>query len=615
MRRPQGSARGRERGVRATCGARACRRASLLSALLPALMLPVLGGRGARAAETTGSAGVAVSSPRPADASRVQSSACAQDDQVPTPPGWSGWDRTAVVAWEAIEQSGGIVPDIEEDRTQAPPRWWRYPSPVRSLALLEAEASAPQGLYTRVPAAEVAKGDLLVRVRGAGVCGKMGVIGGEVEGQWVTIEVDPDGRGPSMRPGSPLFFAADGRTLLPDVHAFRIRVKKEETLGHLRELARDLEHLERTVADRPPLVAQGSGGESRGKEAVDEKVHELLDEAWSLTADEKLDVDRRELAARALALAAALGWPAAAEAAAGVLDDVLKRAPARPWALVTRATTALLQGQADRAIAWAEGARGSAGSPPRAELVLARAYRAAGRLAEADAALARFLVRDPLDHRGKLLKAEWSKAARVKAAGARGAAPPSDAPPVAKSSEAAPSQSAPLPAGARFFGSRDSAGLDSEELGFSVSWPMTWRVLAINGDGAGGLLVNLATGRALSDDGAAERAGAVLLVQRAAQGPARAALARDGVRKLFPTARVKSLKPLVPGSKRQHFRERQPGDGGPREGEVTTVERGEMVAFLVLNAPAKVYGKLREEYAAFARSLTAKPAPAPAAIP
>lgn len=562
------------------------------ASLLLALLLATAGERRAGAADAAGAAGQ--NKPAASVAARVQSSACAQDDQVPTPPGWSGWDRTAVVAWEAIEQSGGIVPDIEEDRTQAPPRWWRYPSPVRSLALLEAEASAAQGLYARVPATGLEKGDLLVRVRGAGVCGKMGVIGGEVEGRWVTIEVDPDGRGPSMRPGSPLFFAGDGHTLLPEVHAFRIRVKKEETLGHLRELARDLEHLERTVADRPPLIARGSGGDGRGKEVVEEKVHELLDEAWSLTADEKLDLDRRELAARALALGASLGWPGAAEAAAAVLDDVLARAPGRSGAAVTRATVALLQGEVEKAIAAAEGVRGAAGAPPRADMVLARAYRASGRVPESNAALARFLTRDPLDHRGKLLRTEWSQAA------------------TAKGSAAAAAPSAPdgaVPAGTRFLGTRDAGGLQSDALGLSVSWPITWRVLAINGDGDGGLLVNLVTGRVLSDEGTAERAGAVLLVQRAAQGPARVALMRDGVRKLFPSARVKTLKPLVPGSKRHHFRERQ--DGSAREGEVSIVERGETVSFLVLNAPAKAYPKVRDEYAAFVRSLTAKPAPAP----
>ena len=120
-------------------------------------------------------------------------STCVQDDPVLTPRNWHGWDRSAVIAWEAVEQAGGIVPEIEEDGTQAPPRWWRYPSALRSAALLAAEAkNARGGLYDAVAATALAKGDILVRTVGAGVCGKMAVLGGKVEGQWLTIEVDPE---------------------------------------------------------------------------------------------------------------------------------------------------------------------------------------------------------------------------------------------------------------------------------------------------------------------------------------------------------------------------------------------------------------------------------------
>ena len=68
---------------------------------------------------------------------------------MPTPPDYAGWERSSVLAWEAVENQGGIVPDIEEDRSHAPPAWWRYPSPLRSAELLAWEAKDPKGLYTR----------------------------------------------------------------------------------------------------------------------------------------------------------------------------------------------------------------------------------------------------------------------------------------------------------------------------------------------------------------------------------------------------------------------------------------------------------------------------------
>src|SRR6185503_9487670 len=92
------------------------------------------GGVGGAATAGRGTGGARGAAPAP----RAGSSTCAADDPVPTPPGWQGWDRSGVIAWEEIEALGGIVPDIDEDRSQAPPAWWRYPSPLRSAALLEA---------------------------------------------------------------------------------------------------------------------------------------------------------------------------------------------------------------------------------------------------------------------------------------------------------------------------------------------------------------------------------------------------------------------------------------------------------------------------------------------
>jgi hypothetical protein len=50
--------------------------------------------------------------PSPAAAPRRATSTCAEDDAVPTPPNYLGWDRSGLVAWQAVEQYGGIVPDI-----------------------------------------------------------------------------------------------------------------------------------------------------------------------------------------------------------------------------------------------------------------------------------------------------------------------------------------------------------------------------------------------------------------------------------------------------------------------------------------------------------------------
>jgi hypothetical protein len=463
------------------------------------------------APDPTSGSGPAPATPAvaPSGVSAPPSSTCAQDDPVPTPRGWQGWDRSAVVAWQTVEQAGGVVPEIEEDRTQAPPAWWRYPSALRSKTLLEAESKdTAMGLYRAVGSSELAKGDILVRTRGAGVCGKMAVLGGQVDGQWITIEVGPDGKTPAMRPASALFFATDGQILLPDVLGFRIRVKKEETIGHIRELRRDLDHLERTVGKRPALLAPGD----EAKEVVTERVHDLIDEAWSLGADETYDIDRRELAGRALALGAHLGWPAAGIAAQAVLDDVVKKTQDRPSVATARAS------------------------------------------------LASFLAADP-----------------------DLASPPDPT--------------------IRYIATADEVGFESRDLGFQIRWPITWRLLGLSANVETGVLANLTTGRVLLEDGHADRGAAVLLAQRPAGISARATLVRDGARKMFPAAKMKPLPAIVPASRHEQFRERR--EGVPRAGEVTTIDRGGVVTFLVLNAPGDVYPKLRDQYASFVRSLSA----------
>jgi tetratricopeptide (TPR) repeat protein len=523
--------------------------------------------------------------PSPASMPGSPASTCVQDDPVLTPRGWHGWDRSAVIAWEAVERAGGIVPEIEEDRTQAPPRWWRYPSALRSATLLEAEAgNARTGLYSTVPPATLAKGDILVRPTGAGTCGKMAVVGARVEGQWTTIEADPDdGQGAASVPANPLYFTSDGRSLRAEVRAFRIRVRKDDTIGHIRELERDLDHLEPTIGDRPLFLAPGD----EGREVVSQKVHDLIDEAWSLVADESYDLYRRELVGRAWVLAAYLDWPAARVVAAAVLDDVLQKAPGRPAAAVARASLALLEGDFARGAELAQRALASPEAPARAWWVQGRALAALGRAAEAQQAVARFRVANPRDVRARqpqeILKAGPSAAG---AGGRSGSGGGSDR----ASGEA------------QFVATRDGVSGQSAALGFRITWPLTWRVLGFTEAPETGALGNFLTGRVLLPDGRAERGAAVLLAQRPVTAAARASLVREGARKMFPGAKLKALPPVVPGSRREQFRERQ--DDVMHAGEVTTIERGGTVYFLVLNAPEDFYPKLREQYLDFVRSLT-----------
>jgi hypothetical protein len=564
--------------------------------------------------------------PIPAPAA-IPGSPCAADGPVQTPPGWRGWDRSGVVAWEAIEQAGGVVPDIEEDRTQSPPAWWRTPSPVASALLLDAESRNPRwGLYQAVTAAELAKGDILVRPHAEAVgsaCGKMAVLAvlqensGSSGGKWGTLEIDDEGRGAALRVGSPLFFAADGKTPLPGVRLYRIRVKKEDTIGHLRELRRDLRHLERTIGDAPAMLAVGEGAE----DVVAEKIHDLIDEAWSLVAEEAYDLDRRVLAARGYALGAALGWPAAIEAGLALVDDVLARAPARAEAWVAHGVLAGLRGDPGRALGDAREALGrqaGAGAgvdegdlslePPElpARWLEVRALLAMGNRAEGGAALERFSTLAPGDRRAVRMRARLRAPEPTGSHPTRPSAAPAPGLPTAVPGAVGMSPIAVAAVdGITYFASPERVGFESRSLGFRVSWPLTWRVSQLAASPAAGVLATLSTGRALLDDGRAERASAVVLAQKPLGPVARAALVRDGVRKLFPTAKLKTLPPLLPGSRRSQFRDQQPE--GTRVGEVVTLERAGVVLFLVLNASPELYPKLGDDYATFVRSLTFPP--------
>lgn len=507
---------------------------------------------------------------------------CPQDDPVPTPPGYAGWERSSVVSWQEVERHGGVVPDIDEDPAQAPPAWWRYPSPLRSALLLADEAKNPQGLYEAVAPGDLKSGDLVVRARGAGACGKMTVIAGTLHDEWVTVEAPPV-EGQSTRSSDPVFF--DGKTLRAEAFAYRIRVQKDSSLGHVRELERDLAHLERTISERPPLVAKHGAG------AVDEKIHDLLDESWSLVADPAFAEEHRVLTGRALALAAALDWPAAAEEAAAVLDDVLTRTPLRADAVLSRAAVFLLAADAAKALTLAEAAGAIPNVSPRVHYLRARALIATGKAADGAAELRRYRQTDPFD----------AQAVRLAAKSGAGATVPLLAPPAAP--EDGPGSQLRLSA------TPERGALKSATYGFGLQWPIAWRLTGLSAASESGLLIDFATARVLRDDGEAERATAVVLVQHPDGGGAAAELARKAGRNMFPDAKLKTLPPLIPGSRREQFRER--AEGATHQGEVTTLEKNGTVYFLILNATTASYPKLKDDYATFVKSLVLAGAPAP----
>ncbi|MES1209565.1 MAG: hypothetical protein ABUS79_26815 [Pseudomonadota bacterium] len=512
-----------------------------------------------------------------AAAAPLQSSSCVADEPMPTPPRDAGWERSQQVAWEEVEKRGGIVPDIEEDYGHAPPAWWRYPSPVRSAELLATEAKNPKGLYEAVPAGDLKPGDILVRAHGAGLgsCGKMTVVAGAQHDSWVTL-VPGDGPDPATRDADPTFF--DGKALRNGVAAYRIRVKKDDSLGHVREIERDLRHLERTISERPPLLAKGGGA------VVDEKVHDLIDESWSLAADPAFHEEQHALTGRALALAAALDWPGAQEQAAAVLDDVLRRTPLRADAVLARAAVFLLALDAEKALTLAEAGTAIPDVPPRVHYLAARALAAQGKKPEAAAELRKYRDAQPYD----------ALAARLSDALARSATVPLVAAPLATADGTG--------SRLRFSATADKGAVASDAYDFSVAWPLTWRITGVQASPESGLLLDFETGRVLREDGETERGTAVVLVQRPPAGGADA-LARKGARNIFPDAKLKTLPPLQPGTRREQFRER--AEGATHLGEVTTVTREGLVYFLVLNATTATYPKLKDEYAGFVKSFAA----------
>jgi hypothetical protein len=213
--------------------------------------------------------------PAGAAPAKRMSTTCVEDDQVPTPKGYEGWERSSVVAWQAIEDHGGIVPDIEEDRAHAPPAWLRYPSPrPRSCWPRRARRRQDrQGAAVRGggPADPAGRSDGRAR---AGACGKMAIVAG----------LSDDGGSPSSRTtrrprqtrtrtrcSSTARSRAPGGGRLPD------DVKKDSTSATCAS----------STATRAPGAPSPSARPHRtqGRGAADEKPHDPVDEATSLAAD------------------------------------------------------------------------------------------------------------------------------------------------------------------------------------------------------------------------------------------------------------------------------------------------------------------------------------------
>ena len=403
-----------------------------------------------------------------------------------------------MVAWEAIEQYGGIVPEIEEDRGHAPPAWWRYPSRAalggRSW---RPRRATPHGLYIAVAAADLKQGDILVRTRGAGACGKMAILAVRSTAQWMT---------------------AGGRRGRDAGHAHRqpdlLRRRRQDPAPRRRRLPHPREegrHARRTCAScgatsttsSAPSPSARRWSRKNGRAAVDEKVHDLLDEAWSLVADTGFDLERRELTGRALALGAALDWPGAAPLAAAVLDDVHPRAPLRAPTRSWRARSVdLLAGE--------RRPRGHAGrgAPPRSP-----ARRRARSTCSAASLLASGKTATGLARPEALPRARPQRSARAAPASPRAATEPRlrRAPPAAQADPAL-----------RLGGTAEPRRRRERRIRLQASTgrsPGAWSTVTASPDA--GLLLDLATGRVILEDG--DTAARRRRVSRAAPGQRRRA--------------------------------------------------------------------------------------------
>ncbi|MDB4981191.1 MAG: hypothetical protein JWM82_1943, partial [Myxococcales bacterium] len=212
-----------------------------------------------------------------------------------------------------------------------------------------------------------------------------------------------------------------------------------------------------------------------------------------------------------------------------------------------------------------------------------RALLAAGKTADGIAALRSYLAVEPRDARAAQLVATAGREPKL-------ASSPAGVP------------------GLRYEATPEHLGVTSTTYGFHLEWPLPWRVLIAAPRGeTGGLLLQFITGRVLDDNADTGRASVTVIVERAEGTGRAAAVLKDIAREVVPVAKTKPLKPLVPGSRHEGYRFTA-SEAGSVVGEVTTLDHAGVAYFLSLDAQAHAYAKLKDEYAAFVKSLTFTPA-------
>ena len=108
--------------------------------------------------------------------------------------------------WPGRRSSSTAASSPTSRRTarQAPPGLVALPEPAAlGRAAGRRGAQTPKGLYRRSRRATSQPGDILVRVAGAGACGKMAVVAGRCDDQWMTARGGRATTAPATRTGEP----------------------------------------------------------------------------------------------------------------------------------------------------------------------------------------------------------------------------------------------------------------------------------------------------------------------------------------------------------------------------------------------------------------------------
>ena len=197
----------------------------------------------------------------------------------------------------------------------------------------------------------------------------MTVVAGAQHDSWVTL-VPGDGPDPATRDADPIFF--DGKALRNGVAAYRIRGQEGRLAG---TRPRDRTRSAPPGTDHLRAAAAGRQGRRRGRRREGARSHRRV-----LVAGRRSGVSRG--AARADGARAGAGRGAGlagrAEEAAAVLDDVLRRTPLRGDAVLARAATFLLAGDAEKALTLAEAGTAIPDVPARVHYLAGPRARRAG---------------------------------------------------------------------------------------------------------------------------------------------------------------------------------------------------------------------------------------------